>query len=262
MHLMLTELCSCYSLCSDFIVFDHIVVPTEFLLSHLEIRLSEYVEWGWVFVWKIGWCDEAWGCLKSPWGNICNLFLPLSHVQQKFFVCCICHFSGSINNYCQKCANNWHERLLSLWKGHIVHVILLPLPVHKCAVQLYLSVPTLHCFDFMSTLMLECPHAHCPVAWPPCWTGAVEMLNTLIRMGQSTRKTQNHFKLHFLQIVTHRFAHSFLDNQLELVYCEMSPPLLWWTLLFRDWYQGNLMFLCICSALSPCLCWWLSPLSP
>ncbi|XP_031157613.1 nck-associated protein 1-like [Sander lucioperca] len=43
MHLMLTELCSCYSLCSDFIVFDHIVVPTEFLLSHLEIRLSEII---------------------------------------------------------------------------------------------------------------------------------------------------------------------------------------------------------------------------
>ncbi|XP_019126276.2 nck-associated protein 1-like isoform X1 [Larimichthys crocea] len=43
MHLMLTELCSCYSLCSDFIIFDHIVVPTEFLLSHLEIRLSEII---------------------------------------------------------------------------------------------------------------------------------------------------------------------------------------------------------------------------
>ncbi|XP_059186269.1 nck-associated protein 1-like [Centropristis striata] len=43
MHLMLTELCSSYSLCSDFIVFDHIVVPTEFLLSHLETRLSEII---------------------------------------------------------------------------------------------------------------------------------------------------------------------------------------------------------------------------
>uniref|UniRef100_A0A3B5B3D4 NCK associated protein 1 like n=1 Tax=Stegastes partitus TaxID=144197 RepID=A0A3B5B3D4_9TELE len=43
MHLMLTELCSSYSLCSDFIVFDHIVVPTEFLLSHLEKRLSEII---------------------------------------------------------------------------------------------------------------------------------------------------------------------------------------------------------------------------
>ncbi|XP_039654666.1 nck-associated protein 1-like isoform X2 [Perca fluviatilis] len=43
MHLMLTELCSSYSLCSDFIVFDHIVVPTEFLISHLEIRLSEII---------------------------------------------------------------------------------------------------------------------------------------------------------------------------------------------------------------------------
>ncbi|XP_062271347.1 nck-associated protein 1-like [Scomber scombrus] len=43
MHLTLTELCSSYSLCSDFIVFDHIVVPTEFLISHLETRLSEII---------------------------------------------------------------------------------------------------------------------------------------------------------------------------------------------------------------------------
>ncbi|XP_047438641.1 nck-associated protein 1-like [Mugil cephalus] len=43
MHLMLTELCSTYSLCTDFIVFEHIVVPTEFLLSHLELRLSEII---------------------------------------------------------------------------------------------------------------------------------------------------------------------------------------------------------------------------
>uniref|UniRef100_A0A7N6AFP5 NCK associated protein 1 like n=1 Tax=Anabas testudineus TaxID=64144 RepID=A0A7N6AFP5_ANATE len=44
MHLTLTELCSSYSLTSDFIVCDHIVVPTEFLLSHLETRLSEYAK--------------------------------------------------------------------------------------------------------------------------------------------------------------------------------------------------------------------------
>lgn len=43
MHLNLTELCSSYCLCSDFIVFNHIVVPTEFLLSHLETRLSEII---------------------------------------------------------------------------------------------------------------------------------------------------------------------------------------------------------------------------
>uniref|UniRef100_A0A8C2X1R7 NCK associated protein 1 like n=1 Tax=Cyclopterus lumpus TaxID=8103 RepID=A0A8C2X1R7_CYCLU len=43
MHLMLTELCSSYSVCSDFVVFNHIVVPTEFLLSHLETRLSEII---------------------------------------------------------------------------------------------------------------------------------------------------------------------------------------------------------------------------
>uniref|UniRef100_A0A3Q4GMY8 NCK associated protein 1 like n=1 Tax=Neolamprologus brichardi TaxID=32507 RepID=A0A3Q4GMY8_NEOBR len=43
LHLMLTELCSCYSLCGDFVVFDHIVVPTEFLISQLETRLSEII---------------------------------------------------------------------------------------------------------------------------------------------------------------------------------------------------------------------------
>ncbi|XP_068171059.1 nck-associated protein 1-like isoform X2 [Antennarius striatus] len=43
MHLILTELCSCYSLCSDLSIFNHIVVPTEFLISHLEIRLSEVI---------------------------------------------------------------------------------------------------------------------------------------------------------------------------------------------------------------------------
>ncbi|KAM7422883.1 hypothetical protein PAMA_010764 [Pampus argenteus] len=43
MHLSLTELCSCYSLCSDLIVCNHIIVPTEFLISHLETRLSEII---------------------------------------------------------------------------------------------------------------------------------------------------------------------------------------------------------------------------
>uniref|UniRef100_A0A8C6LB56 NCK associated protein 1 like n=1 Tax=Nothobranchius furzeri TaxID=105023 RepID=A0A8C6LB56_NOTFU len=37
LHLTLTELSSSYTLCTDFTVFNHIVVPTEFLLSHLEI---------------------------------------------------------------------------------------------------------------------------------------------------------------------------------------------------------------------------------
>lgn len=46
MHLMLTELCCCYSLCPDLIVFNHAITPTEFLLSHLEIRLSEYAATG------------------------------------------------------------------------------------------------------------------------------------------------------------------------------------------------------------------------
>ncbi|XP_061641243.1 nck-associated protein 1-like isoform X2 [Phyllopteryx taeniolatus] len=43
MHLMLTEICSSYSLCSDMVVYEHIIVPTEFLSSHLEIRLSEII---------------------------------------------------------------------------------------------------------------------------------------------------------------------------------------------------------------------------
>ncbi|KAM9758995.1 nck-associated protein 1-like isoform 1-T1 [Menidia menidia] len=43
MHQTLTELCSSFSLCGDMIVFDHIVVPTEFVLSQLETRLSEII---------------------------------------------------------------------------------------------------------------------------------------------------------------------------------------------------------------------------
>ncbi|XP_017264088.1 nck-associated protein 1-like [Kryptolebias marmoratus] len=43
LHLLLTELCSSYSLCSDLIIFNHIITPTEFLLSQLEIRLSEII---------------------------------------------------------------------------------------------------------------------------------------------------------------------------------------------------------------------------
>ncbi|CAJ1050442.1 nck-associated protein 1-like [Xyrichtys novacula] len=43
MHMMLTELCSTYGLCTDFVVFEHIVVTTEFLISHLELRLSEII---------------------------------------------------------------------------------------------------------------------------------------------------------------------------------------------------------------------------
>ncbi|KAM6928315.1 nck-associated protein 1-like [Xenentodon cancila] len=43
MHLMLTELCSTYSLCSELIVFDHTIIPTEFLISQLETRLTEII---------------------------------------------------------------------------------------------------------------------------------------------------------------------------------------------------------------------------
>ncbi|KAK5608775.1 Nck-associated protein 1-like [Crenichthys baileyi] len=43
MHMMLTELCSSYSLSNDFMVFEHVVVPAEFLLSQLEMRLMEII---------------------------------------------------------------------------------------------------------------------------------------------------------------------------------------------------------------------------
>ncbi|MEQ2235436.1 Nck-associated protein 1-like, partial [Ilyodon furcidens] len=43
MHMMLTELCSSYSLSNDFMVFEHVVIPTEFLLSQLEMRLTEII---------------------------------------------------------------------------------------------------------------------------------------------------------------------------------------------------------------------------
>ncbi|KAJ3601785.1 hypothetical protein NHX12_029549 [Muraenolepis orangiensis] len=43
MHLTLTELCSSFGLCGDFMVSDHMVVPTELLLAHLERRLSEII---------------------------------------------------------------------------------------------------------------------------------------------------------------------------------------------------------------------------
>ncbi|XP_043108126.1 nck-associated protein 1-like isoform X2 [Puntigrus tetrazona] len=43
MHLALTELCASYSICADFSVFKHILVPAEFLLSQLEIRLNKVI---------------------------------------------------------------------------------------------------------------------------------------------------------------------------------------------------------------------------
>ncbi|XP_077386891.1 nck-associated protein 1-like isoform X2 [Festucalex cinctus] len=43
MHLMLTEICSSYNLCSEMLVCEHIVNPNEFLSSHLEARLSEII---------------------------------------------------------------------------------------------------------------------------------------------------------------------------------------------------------------------------
>ncbi|KAJ7999415.1 hypothetical protein DPEC_G00194200 [Dallia pectoralis] len=43
MHLTLTELCSCFTLTGEFIVFNHIVTPTEFLISQLEARLTKII---------------------------------------------------------------------------------------------------------------------------------------------------------------------------------------------------------------------------
>uniref|UniRef100_A0A8C1HSW2 NCK associated protein 1 like n=2 Tax=Cyprinus carpio TaxID=7962 RepID=A0A8C1HSW2_CYPCA len=41
--LALTELCASYSICADFTVFQHIIVPAEFLFSQLEIRLNKVI---------------------------------------------------------------------------------------------------------------------------------------------------------------------------------------------------------------------------
>ncbi|XDV52257.1 hypothetical protein PO909_021001 [Leuciscus waleckii] len=43
MHMALTELCASYSVCADFTVFKHIVVPAEFLLTQLEMRLNKVI---------------------------------------------------------------------------------------------------------------------------------------------------------------------------------------------------------------------------
>ncbi|KAI7812369.1 nck-associated protein 1-like, partial [Triplophysa rosa] len=43
MHQMLTELCTSYSMGADFTVFKHILVPAEFLLSQLEMRLTKVI---------------------------------------------------------------------------------------------------------------------------------------------------------------------------------------------------------------------------
>ncbi|XP_057703129.1 nck-associated protein 1-like isoform X2 [Corythoichthys intestinalis] len=43
MHLTLSEICFSYNLCSEMLVSQHIIVPTEFLCSHLETRLSEII---------------------------------------------------------------------------------------------------------------------------------------------------------------------------------------------------------------------------
>lgn len=41
MHQTLTELCSSFSICTDFSVCRHVIVPAEFLLTQLEIRLNK-----------------------------------------------------------------------------------------------------------------------------------------------------------------------------------------------------------------------------
>ncbi|KAK3512968.1 hypothetical protein QTP70_033400 [Hemibagrus guttatus] len=43
LHMALTELSSSYSMCSEFTVFKHIIVPAEFLISQLELRLSKII---------------------------------------------------------------------------------------------------------------------------------------------------------------------------------------------------------------------------
>ncbi|XP_062401787.1 nck-associated protein 1-like [Sardina pilchardus] len=43
MHLTLSELCTAFAHYSDFIVFNHMIVPAEFLISQLDIRLSKII---------------------------------------------------------------------------------------------------------------------------------------------------------------------------------------------------------------------------
>ncbi|XP_062842505.1 nck-associated protein 1-like [Trichomycterus rosablanca] len=43
LHLVLTELSSSYSFCSDFSVFNHLIVPVEFLITQLEQRLIKII---------------------------------------------------------------------------------------------------------------------------------------------------------------------------------------------------------------------------
>ncbi|XP_077459240.1 nck-associated protein 1-like [Stigmatopora argus] len=43
MHLTLSEICTSYDLCSEMVVSRHVIVPIEFLSSHLEKRLSEII---------------------------------------------------------------------------------------------------------------------------------------------------------------------------------------------------------------------------
>lgn len=60
MHQALTELCASYSICADFTVFKHIIVPAEFLLSQLEIRLNKYCSFLSIYYMKLHcWQDEV-----------------------------------------------------------------------------------------------------------------------------------------------------------------------------------------------------------
>ncbi|KAF4093728.1 hypothetical protein AMELA_G00005270 [Ameiurus melas] len=43
LHVALTELGSSYSMCSEFSVFKHLIVPAEFLITQLELRLSKII---------------------------------------------------------------------------------------------------------------------------------------------------------------------------------------------------------------------------
>lgn len=110
---MLTELCSSYSLCSDFTVCSHVVIPAEFLLSHLETRLSEYVKWTSVCLDKSGRCDGSWKWKKCQ----------MTKENQ--------------SDYCQKYADDWHGCQLALWEHRLVLLIMFRLPEQKCSVDKY-----------------------------------------------------------------------------------------------------------------------------
>lgn len=67
MHQMLTELCTSYSMGADFTVFKHILVPAEFLLSQLEMRLTKYCTFLYTIIIKVHlYCSYIYSQPNNP----------------------------------------------------------------------------------------------------------------------------------------------------------------------------------------------------